>query len=67
MDPMSPFQHPQRERCTLGRGASSPSLTINSRALLPQSRKPSAMAKVLIGCETSGVVREAFLALGHDT
>lgn len=25
------------------------------------------MAKVLIGCETSGVVREAFLALGHDT
>lgn len=24
------------------------------------------MAKVLIGCETSGVVREAFLALGHD-
>lgn len=25
------------------------------------------MAKVLIGCETSGIVREAFLALGHDT
>ena len=24
------------------------------------------MAKVLIGCETSGIVREAFLALGHD-
>ena len=24
------------------------------------------MAKVLIDCETSGVVREAFLALGHD-
>ncbi len=24
------------------------------------------MAKVLIGCETSGVVREAFLAQGHD-
>mgnify|MGYP003150469358 CR=1 FL=1 len=22
--------------------------------------------KVLIGCETSGVVREAFLELGHD-
>ncbi|WP_417714229.1 hypothetical protein [Pseudophaeobacter arcticus] len=25
------------------------------------------MAKILIGCETSGIVREAFLALGHDT
>lgn len=24
------------------------------------------MAKVLIGCETSGIVREAFIALGHD-
>jgi hypothetical protein len=24
------------------------------------------MAKVLIGCETSGIVREAFLARGHD-
>ena len=24
------------------------------------------MAKVLIGCETSGIVREAFLTLGHD-
>ena len=24
------------------------------------------MAKVLIGCETSGIVRDAFLALGHD-
>ncbi|MFV1464651.1 hypothetical protein VW098_08135 [Phaeobacter sp. JH57H2] len=24
------------------------------------------MAKVLIGCETSGIVREAFLAIGHD-
>lgn len=24
------------------------------------------MARVLIGCETSGIVREAFLALGHD-
>ncbi|WP_370303569.1 hypothetical protein [Pseudooceanicola sp.] len=24
------------------------------------------MAKVLIGCETSGIVREAFLAHGHD-
>ena len=24
------------------------------------------MAKVLIGCETSGIVREAFLRLGHD-
>ena len=24
------------------------------------------MAKVLIGCETSGIVREAFLAAGHD-
>lgn len=24
------------------------------------------MAKVLIGCETSGTVRDAFLALGHD-
>lgn len=24
------------------------------------------MAKVLIGCETSGIVREAFLVLGHD-
>tara|TARA_B100000965_G_C19583674_1_gene754717 strand:+ start:864 stop:1529 length:666 start_codon:yes stop_codon:yes gene_type:complete len=25
------------------------------------------MAKILIGCETSGIVREAFLKLGHDT
>ncbi|EAU45099.1 hypothetical protein [Salipiger bermudensis] len=25
------------------------------------------MAKILIGCETSGVVRNAFLAAGHDT
>lgn len=25
------------------------------------------MAKILIGCETSGIVREAFLALGHDS
>ncbi|OIQ42790.1 MAG: hypothetical protein BM560_00995 [Roseobacter sp. MedPE-SWde] len=25
------------------------------------------MAKILIACETSGIVREAFLALGHDT
>ena len=24
------------------------------------------MAKILIGCETSGIVREAFLAQGHD-
>lgn len=24
------------------------------------------MAKVLVGCETSGIVREAFLARGHD-
>lgn len=24
------------------------------------------MAKVLIGCETSGIVRDAFLAMGHD-
>ena len=24
------------------------------------------MAKILIGCETSGIVRDAFLALGHD-
>ena len=24
------------------------------------------MARVLIGCETSGIVRDAFLALGHD-
>ncbi|EEE37122.1 hypothetical protein RKLH11_958 [Rhodobacteraceae bacterium KLH11] len=24
------------------------------------------MAKVLIGCETSGIVREAFLSMGHD-
>lgn len=24
------------------------------------------MSRVLIGCETSGIVREAFLALGHD-
>ena len=26
----------------------------------------TAMAKVLISCETSGIVREAFLARGHD-
>ncbi len=67
MGPMSSFRHLQCERCILGRGTSSPPLTINGCALLTQSRKPSAMAKVLIGCETSGVVREAFLALGHDT
>ena len=24
------------------------------------------MAKVLIGCETSGIVREAFIRAGHD-
>ena len=24
------------------------------------------MAKVLIGCETSGIVRDAFIARGHD-
>jgi hypothetical protein len=28
--------------------------------------KPSKPLRVLVGCETSGVVRRAFLALGHD-
>lgn len=32
----------------------------------PIAAKPSKPLRVLVGCETSGIVRRAFLALGHD-